>query len=157
MIYRERMNARLEGDFVVFLIGMRVNQWAKIHCWLPVLRSMGKMLKELEGNPQLGLLHHEAFPFLIVQYWRSMDHLVDYAKNKDAEHLPAWKAFNQKIAREASVGIWHETYLASAGTYENIYVNMPAFGLGKAGALMPVSGKGESASARMARMAEPGS
>jgi hypothetical protein len=39
------------------------------------------------------------------------------------------------------VGLWHETYVASAGTYENVYVNMPAFGLGKAGVLEPVGGR----------------
>jgi hypothetical protein len=32
-----------------------------------------------------------------VQYWRSMDHLVAYARNKEAKHLPAWRAFNKAI------------------------------------------------------------
>jgi len=36
--------------------------------------------------------------------------------------------------------IWHETYAIQdgakvTGAYENIYINMPAFGLGKAGIL----------------------
>jgi hypothetical protein len=47
------------------------------------------------------------------------------------------------------VGIWHETYTASPGTYENIYVNMPAFGLGKAGTAYPATGRKQSASARV--------
>jgi hypothetical protein len=64
-------------------------------------------------------------------------------KIRDAAHLPAWKAFNQ------SVGIWQETYLASAGTYENVYVNMPLFGLGKAGVLRPATGGRQSASGRL--------
>ena len=42
-------------------------------------------------------------------------------------------------------GIWHETYLVRAGEYEAIYGNMPPFGLGKAGRLVPLS---ESSSAR---------
>ena len=36
-------------------------------------------------------------------------------------------------------GIWHETYLVRAGEYEAVYGNMPPFGLGKAGRLIPVA------------------
>ena len=31
------------------------------------------------------------------------------------------------------IGIWHETYLVPAGSYESIYSNMPRFGLAVAG------------------------
>lgn len=50
----------------------------------------------------------------MVQYWRSMDQLLAYAKNKTAAHLPAWQAFNKAVGTDGSVGIWHETYAASA-------------------------------------------
>ncbi len=36
MIQRERLTATIDGDFVVFLIGMRFNAWWKLHRWLPV-------------------------------------------------------------------------------------------------------------------------
>jgi hypothetical protein len=36
-------------------------------------------------------------------------------------------------------GIWHETFLVRAGEYEAIYDNMPPYGLGKAGDLVPLS------------------
>ncbi len=36
-------------------------------------------------------------------------------------------------------GIWHETYLVRAGEYEAIYGNMPPFGLGRAGRLVPLA------------------
>jgi hypothetical protein len=152
MIIKDRMSAQLDGDFVVFLIGMRFNQLWKIHKWLPVMFAMGKMLKELYANPSLGLLHHEmgfSRTFILVQYWRSMDQLMNYAKSKESEHLPAWGNFNRSIGTDGSVGIWHETYSASRGTYENIYVNMPPFGLGKAGVLEKVQGKRESARGRL--------
>ncbi|WP_374331662.1 monooxygenase family protein [Aestuariivirga sp.] len=32
--------------------------------------------------------------------------------------------------------MWHETYVIAPGSYENVYVNMPAFGLGRAGRLV---------------------
>ena len=84
----------------------------------------------------------------MLQYWRSTELLLSYAKNREAEHLPAWKAFNQAIGTKGDVGIWHETYKASPGSFESIYVNMPAFGLGKAGTLLPASGKRETATDR---------
>ena len=39
----------------------------------------------------------------------------------------------------ARTGIWHESYLVRAGQYEAIYGDMPPFGLGKAGRLVPVA------------------
>ena len=42
MIHTERMTATIEGDFVLFLIGMRFNQPWKVHQWLPVVLSMGR-------------------------------------------------------------------------------------------------------------------
>ena len=152
MIRPERLTANLEGDFVVFLIGMRINRPLKVHKWLPVARAMPRMVKELYEHPQLGFIHAETWfsrTIIVVQYWRSMEQLLAYAKNRNAEHLPAWQAFNKSIGTDGSVGIWHETYAASPGTYENVYVNMPAFGLGKAGTLHAASGGMQSASGRL--------
>lgn len=36
-IIARRMTAELDGDFVVFLIGMRINRPWMIHRWLPAL------------------------------------------------------------------------------------------------------------------------
>jgi hypothetical protein len=38
-IIHQRMCAQIEGDFVVFLIGMRINQWLKISQWAPVIEN----------------------------------------------------------------------------------------------------------------------
>jgi hypothetical protein len=56
---------------------------------------------------------------------------------------------NQSVRTNGSAGIWHATYLASAGMYEKVYVNMPLFGLGKAGVLCPATGGRQSASCRL--------
>src|SRR5262249_32613742 len=74
---------------------------------------------------------------VMVQYWRSMDALLAYAKDREAEHLPAWRAFNKQVGTSGDVGIWHETYRVRPGDYEAAYVNMVPFGLGKAGELVP--------------------
>jgi Domain of unknown function (DUF4188) len=151
-VRNERLTAHLEGDFVVFLIGMRINQPLKVHKWLPVARAMPRMITELYRQPELGFMHAEAWfarTIIVLQYWRSMEQLLAYAKNKQAAHLPAWQAFNQAVGTDGSVGIWHETYAASPGSHENVYVNMPPFGLGRAGVLQPAAGGRQSAAGRL--------
>jgi Domain of unknown function (DUF4188) len=152
-IIAKRVCAEIEGDFVVFLIGMRINRPWKFWQWGPVASAMPRMLIELAKQPELGLLHARStfgFPNIIVtQYWRSFEHLEAYAKSRDAEHLPAWQAFNKAIGSNGDVGIWHETYLIENGRYENVYKNMPAFGLGLAGTLKDASGARKEARGRM--------
>ena len=146
-----RMTAEIEGDFVVFLIGMRINKAWKIHKWLPVFMAMAPMLKELEQHPESGFLGHIVGIKVIVQYWRSFEHLEAYARTSDKLHWPAWVAFNKKIGGSRDdVGIWHETYQVRAGEYETIYSGMPPFGLGSAAKLVPISDKRESARERIA-------
>ena len=152
MIQRERVTATLQGDFVVFLIGVRINKPLLVHKWFPVAQATPRMLKELSRQPDLGFIHAEMWfsrTIILVQYWRSMEQLLAYAKNKEAEHLPAWRSFNKAVGTDGSVGIWHETYKASPGSYESVYVNMPPFGLGKAGVLQPATGGKQSASGRL--------
>jgi hypothetical protein len=86
---------------------------------------------------------------ILVQYWRSMDHLLAYAKARDLAHLPAWQRFNKAVGTDGTVGIWHETYVVKPGAYENVYVNMPAFGLGRAGRLIEAKSGLQSAAGRL--------
>ena len=51
-----RVTAAIEGDFVVFLIGMRVNKLWKVWKWLPTFLAMPRMIRELEGRPESGFL-----------------------------------------------------------------------------------------------------
>jgi len=146
------MTARPDGDFVVFLIGLRINRPLRIDKWFPVAAAMPRMLTELYRQPDLGLLSHEMWfsrTIVLIQYWRSLDQLLKYATSKSSEHLPAWQRFNRVVGTDGSVGIWHETYQVSQGSYENVYVNMPAFGLGKVGPLAEAAGSLKSASGRM--------
>src|SRR5437870_1576643 len=115
-----KMTAEMDGEFVVFLIGMRINRPWKIHKWLPVFLAMPRMLRELSRHPELGLLGYQAFPGIIVQYWRSFDDLEGYARG-DHHHLSAWRSFNRRVgAGSGDVGIWHETYRVGPGQYEAV-------------------------------------
>ena len=61
----QRVAAKIEGDFVVFLIGACLNRWWKLLSFIPIARAMRRMLGKLEANRDLGM----------VQYWRSFEHL----------------------------------------------------------------------------------
>ena len=87
---------------------------------------------------------------ILVQYWENPEKLIEYAKAKDSEHLPAWRAFNKAAMKSNAVGIWHETYVIDKGKTENIYVNMPKFGFGKVGDLQPVTTNRNTAKDRLA-------
>ena len=153
-----RFAAEIDGDFVVFLIGMRINQLWAVHKWLPVSRAMPRMLAELKRQPELGLLEASYFlsppVAMTVQYWRSFEQLHAYAHSKDKEHLPAWAEFNRLVGATGVVGVFHETYIVSAGKYEAVYVNTPRMGLALAGEMVPAVGRMESAKERMGASGE---
>lgn len=150
-----RHTARPESEeFVVFLIGMRVNRLWQIWLWLPVLAAMPRMIIELAKDPSRGLLGRprtfvSGRVVMLVQYWRSFEDLERYARDPKAQHLPAWRAFNRRIRDNGSVGIFHETYRVTADDAETVYGNMPAFGLAAATSVVPVSGGRHSAAARL--------
>jgi hypothetical protein len=156
-IIDRRVCAEMEGGFVVFLIGMRVNRPWKFWKWLPVAAAMPKMLIELANQPELGLLHARSqfgFPNTsVIQYWKSFEALEAYAKARDHVHLPAWQAFSKAIASNGDVGIWHETYVIGPGQYENIYNNMPPYGLGAVGKIVDAVGGRQAARQRVKQKA----
>ncbi|MGJ9413832.1 DUF4188 domain-containing protein [Aeromicrobium sp. CF4.19] len=147
-----RYTARIDGEFVVFLIGMRFNKIWKVHQWLPVFVAMPRMLIELTRDPERGLLASQLLigwrSITLVQYWRSVDQLERFAKNPDDPHLPAWRRFNRRTGGNGDVGIYHETYLVGPGRHESLYGNMPVTGLAAAGRSEPIGRNSETARAR---------
>jgi hypothetical protein len=149
-LHRQQMTVEMDGEFVVFLIGMRINKPWKVHKWLPVFVAMPRMLNELAADPALGCLGHQSFPGLVVQYWRSFDHLEAYAQSRDHAHLAAMANFYNRVgATSGDVGIWHETYRIRPGQFEAVYGNMPAFGLGAVGRLVAAQGARTTARGRL--------
>jgi hypothetical protein len=149
-----RQTARHDESVVVFLIGMRINHLRRIDKWLPVTRAMPRMLAELRADPTSGFLGAEYLlggvrTLTVLQYWRNFDTLEAYARSTDREHWPAWVAFNKAVGSDGTVGIFHETYVVPSGRSETIYVNMPAFGLGKVSGLAPATGSRSAARSRM--------
>jgi hypothetical protein len=150
-----RYTAEIAEPFVVFLIGMRVNQPWAVSKWLPPVRAMLTMLDVLRNDPEKGFLEQETFyrflplEVMLISYWRSFEHLENFARDPNDPHLEAWRRFNQSVGTDGSVGIWHETYLVAAGQYEAVYGNMPVFGLAAATRHVPALGKKETARRRL--------
>jgi len=145
-----RIAASIEGDFVVFLIGARINRLSKLPKYLWFANTMPKMIKELEGRPESGFLGSERLGFTtLVQYWRSMDQLIAYARDRDRTHYPYWVRFNKEIRSNGDIGIWHETYVVRAGEYECIYNNMPLMGLAKVSRHVDAVGRNTTAQGRL--------
>lgn len=151
-----RWTAEVEGDFVVFLIGARVQRFHLLRSLLDLggRRGMVHMLKYLSAHPEKGLLGYEVGGLAgpIVQYWRSFEALEAFARNTDDPHLAPWRNYWRRVGRSGRTGIWHETYLVRAGEFETIYGNMPPYGLGKATKLVTLA---EAKSARHRLKADP--
>ena len=81
-----RMAAEMDGEFVVFLIGMRINKAWKVHKWLPVILAMPRMLKELHDDPESGFLGHVM----------SMRMPVAMVHSRPSEILPGLTALGHK-------------------------------------------------------------
>ena len=68
-----------DEDVVVFVIGMRINRLRRIRSWWPAFTGMPRMLKELEAQPDAGLLGATLLfggrTLMVVQYWRSAEQL----------------------------------------------------------------------------------
>ncbi|MDT0309224.1 DUF4188 domain-containing protein [Streptomyces sp. DSM 44917] len=155
---RGRTTAGAEGDVVVLLIGARINHFWAVHQWLPVMRAMMRMLRELDRHPGRGLLGRvllTASPrtYYVVQYWESKEKLYAYARDPELFHHSMWGRLN-RLERAGKtrghVGLWHETYIAAPGSYESIYFDMPPFGLAAATEPLPIDRRGRTGADRLA-------
>lgn len=153
-----------DDGVVVFNIGITIRAWYRPDLWWPAFVAMPRMLAELNRNKaaaargeteDLGFLGAETLFGLkgpwVVQYWRSIDHLYDYARNSEAKHLPAWRAFN-KTARKnlGAVGIWHETFVVPKGGIESFYGVGANIGLVAATGSVEATRRGNDARERLA-------
>jgi hypothetical protein len=157
-VYPGRYTAKTDEPFVVFLIGMRVNQPWQVRKWMAVANAMPPMLKTLYANAEeKGFLGGEQFfrlfplTTMMVSYWRSFEDLERFARNPADPHLAAWQSFMRQVGKDGSVGVYHETYQVQPGQYECIYGNMPQFGLAAATHHVPITPKSNRAKDRIAQ------
>lgn len=154
MIQIGRFTAQHEGPLVVFLIGVRINNWWRFREWLPVVQAMNPMIRYLYQNPQSGFLglggqwlSMDLRGLLMVQYWRSSDDLERFARTDPELHPEAWRNFFRQSFKGGAVGIWHETYVVER--QEAVYGNMPLVGLARVSKAVPIQGKLETMRERL--------
>lgn len=136
---------QVEGDFMILMIGIVPHSLWSFWRWMPIVRGMVNMGKELQTKSDSGFLGYEVYVGLhpmIVQYWRSFEHL----KRCPA---PEWATLTQAASGDPSLGVWHETYVIRAGDYEAKYSNMPPYGLGKFSKCVEAVGQYEKAEGRL--------
>ena len=148
-----RHTADIDGPFVVFLIGLRLNRlWAIHKWWKPMMNTLG-ILRFLRRTPPEGYLGGELALYskgvMMVQYWRGFDTLEAFSHDKLAPHLGAWVHLGRQSKTDHTFGFWHETYQVQPDAYECIYGNMPVFGLAKAARHVTVPEKMEAARSRL--------
>lgn len=154
-VLKGRRTHHHEGDLVVFMVGMTINQPWRVRTWFPVFAAMPKMLEELSADPDSGLLGYRLVfgrggP-LCIQYWSSAEQLYAYASDREGLHRPAWAEFNRGAKKvPGAVGIWHETYQVAQA--ESISVDTPAAGLSEATESVEVRRGQDSARDRLRRM-----
>jgi|SRR6478609_9371879 len=147
-----RLTVKNEQDLVVFLIGARINRWWLLPLSLPILSKMNSMLRELEQDPESGLLAVQPVGFgTTIQYWKSYAHLNRYANDPKKLHRPVWAAYVARLFKNFAAGVWHETYVVRAGEYEAIYTNMPRWGLGLHQPLIEAHGPHKTSASRLTR------
>ena len=148
-----RVTASVDGEFVVLLIGMRVNRLRNIRRTWQLFGAMDRMIREPTVDPAAGYLGGESWlgnPTIMVEYWASFEQLERYARAADHEHRPAWAEYNRILRSGAEVGVWHEAYRVRPAYSETVYNNMPPFGLARATKTVVAAGRSETAAGRLA-------
>ena len=139
-----RMAAEMDGGFVIYINGMRLNKLRAIHKYLRAGLKAAKMFERLEADPDSGFLGYQpAFMGLrtgaAIQYWRSLDDIRRFAQDPDDLHVPAWMWYNSAVDSGGGVGFWAELYVIEDGNYETFFRNMPPIGLGSVGEFVPMA------------------
>jgi Domain of unknown function (DUF4188) len=132
-----RWMATRDEPFAVFVFGMRLNRLRGLPRFVWGLRVLRSVLRDLDAHPERGFLAGQVYragrTLIAVQYWESFDALDAWARDHRLPHRRPWQQYLREALGDEAMGLWHETYLASPGGWEGVYVNMPPWGLAAGG------------------------
>lgn len=152
-----RYTGRVNQATALFLIGMRVNTLRGALLAPRLVTAMTSMQHYLTTTPEAGYLWGANWfgrTTMLFSYWRNAEDVQRFASNAEAPHLEPWRRFVRDVGDSKEIGVWHELFTLTAGNYESVYVNMPAFGLGAAGTHQRVGDGLRTSRQRMAAAAE---
>lgn len=135
-IFNGKYTSKPENTFVVFIFGMRINNFLYFWLWIPFFIRLLKMISRLKKYKESGMMNAHMFFSMgglgVMQYWESFDKLEAFALDENDKHLPNIKKYQRLIGKSGIVGIWHETFIVENDKFETFYYNMPKWGLAKA-------------------------
>lgn len=142
-INENRMAAEIDGEYVIYINGMRLNKLRALPRYLRAGLEAAKMFERLEADPDSGFLGYlPAYMGLrsgaAIQYWRSLEDIRRFAHDPDDLHVPAWQWYNEEGGTDGGLGFWAELYVVKDGAFETFYRNVPPVGLGEHGSLVPM-------------------
>lgn len=148
-----RHRADLNGEVIVFPIGMKINRWWAIHRWARPFVNTVRMWWHMQRRRPDGYLGGYLFVYArgvgMMQYWSDFDSLEALARDDQQPHLQAWRHLVAQTRDDLTFGYWHETYVANAQTSETIYGSMRPFGLSEAVGATPIGASTETARERL--------
>lgn len=155
-----RFTAQIEGPFVVLRLGMRVNRLFLFWQWIPTLIALLPLLRQPHHYNASGFLggfsiYYWPMGIVMTQYWRSLDELEAFARQKDNTYLELWRRYDASPAASGCVGLWYEMFPVEARRYEVVYDNMPVAGLAAASCHVPAVGRLETARRRLGGKGTP--
>src|SRR5215218_10013448 len=116
-----RWMATREEPFTVFVFGMRLNRLRGLPRFVWGLRVLRSILRDLDAHPEHGFLAGRVYrvgrTLIAVQYWESFDALDAWARDHRLPHRKPWQRYLREALGDEGMGLWHETYLASPGTW----------------------------------------
>src|SRR3954454_701883 len=102
-----RWTAQIDGDFVVFLIGARVDWRHPVRSFkdLGGMSGMPYLLKHLTQQPESGLLGYQNYGLTMnVQYRRSFEDLERFANAQSEPHKAVWRNYWKRVGRDPRTG-----------------------------------------------------
>ncbi|WP_336024986.1 DUF4188 domain-containing protein [Halobellus salinisoli] len=137
------MAAEIDGEYVIYINGMRLNKLRALPKYLRAGLKAGKMFEQLAADPDSGFLGYlPAYMGLrsgaAIQYWRSLEDIKRFAQDPNGTHVPAWQWYEEEVGTNGELGFWAELYVVKDGSFETFYRNMPPTGLGEHGSLVPM-------------------
>src|SRR5258708_3859835 len=109
MVTMGRMSANLDGDFVVFLVGLHINKPLRPGRWMTAVRAGRSMDSALRKDSASGMLNSRLYfgsrgP-MFAQIWRSFEDLERFARQPGEAHRKAWAQFNRTVGKTGEVGL----------------------------------------------------
>lgn len=148
-----RHHADVQGEVVVFPIGMKINRWWAIHRWFTPMINTIRLWRHVQFVRPDGYLSGYLFFYArgvgMMQYWRDFESLEEFARDSERPHLAAWRQLVSQTSGDQTFGYWHETYVIDAANSETIYGSMTPFGLGAAVGHASIDRTSENARSRL--------